>query len=167
MKPREPRVKCVIKARMRVDGGWTDVCIRNISSRGMLLQAGSPPRRGTYLEIYRGRHVAVARVAWTKDRSFGIHTQDRLDVQAIINEPDLSSASYNEIKKTEPTYERRSSPRSDQVIKWRAEQSRLLGKTAEFACIAALGLAGAMFLYEAVAGTLSEAAAEVSAHLSP
>ena len=42
-KPRETRQKVVLPARMRAGAGAVDVCIRDVSSRGMLIQAGVPP----------------------------------------------------------------------------------------------------------------------------
>ena len=166
MKPREPRLKCVVKARMRLDGVWKDVCIRNISSRGMLLQAGSAPARGTYVEVYRGRHVIVARIAWAKDNRFGIHTQDRLDVQAILGEPDLSGANYKDVIKTQPTFERRAAPRPTQAdLRWRAERSRFKAKALEFACIAAVGGSIGLVLFDTVSDTLLRAVAGVSVGL--
>ena len=167
MKQREPRLACIVKARMRLDGVWRDVCIRNISSRGMLLQAGPPPRRGTYLEVYRGRHVIVARVAWSSDNRFGIQTQDRLDVQAIITEPDLSAARYNDVLKTQPAFERRSAPRPTQAeLRWRAERSRFRAKALEFACVAAVTGSVGLVIFDTVSDRLTSSVAGVSAGLS-
>jgi len=87
MKPRETRRRVIIQARMRHDGGWRDVCIRNISSRGMLLQAATAPARGSYIEIFRARHVIIGRVVWSKDRRFGVQTQDRMDIEALVQPP--------------------------------------------------------------------------------
>lgn len=69
VKPREERQKVMIKARMRTGVSWHDVCILNLSAHGVGLQAAEPPARGTYVEIRRGPHVIVARVAWSKGTS--------------------------------------------------------------------------------------------------
>lgn len=61
---------------MRVEGRWTDVCIRDISSRGLLVQAAVAPVRGDYIEIFRADRAIVGRVVWNKDRRFGVQTQD-------------------------------------------------------------------------------------------
>lgn len=50
----------------------------------MLLQAATPPSPGTYIEILRAAHVVVARVVWAGDRRFGIQSQDRMNVPALI-----------------------------------------------------------------------------------
>ncbi len=167
MKAREPRLTCVVKARMRLDGIWSDVCIRNISSRGMLVQAASAPPRGTYVELYRGRHVVVARVAWSKEHRFGIRTQDRLNVEAILGEPDLSAANYKEKLKDEPSFERRSSPRVSQAdLRWRAERSRFSSRALEFACLCAFGLCVGMVLFETASDTMTDPLAAVSVELA-
>lgn len=164
MKPREPRLKCVIKGRMRLNSLWSDVCIRNISSRGMLLQAGSPPPRGTYVEVYRGRHVIVACVAWAKDNRFGIQTQDRLDVQAILGEPDRSGTNYADAIKKHPTFERRSAPRPTQSeLAWRAERNRFKAKVVEFACIASVAGSVGLILFDTITDVVSKPVAQISA----
>jgi hypothetical protein len=81
----------LIEARMRVGGAWMTICIRNISSRGLMAQSASSPAAGTYVEIRRGLHVIVGRIAWSRGRKFGLHTQDRMNVEAVIRDP-LSSA---------------------------------------------------------------------------
>lgn len=169
MKPREPRVKVIIKARMRLDGVWADVCIRDISSRGLLLQAASAPSRNSYVEIYRGRHVIVARVVWTKDERFGVQTQDRLNIDAVIEEPDLSGIEFRKARAASPTFERRSAPRppSADDLRWKAERSRHLSKAAEFACLGALGASAAFLIFEGFYDAVAEPMATVSANLPP
>lgn len=167
MKSREPRLTCVIKARMRLDGTWKDVCIRNISSRGMLIQAASALPRGTYVEVYRGRHVIVARVAWSKDHRFGIFTQERLNIDAVLQEPDLSGVNYKEASKTQPSYERRERARpSDADLKWRAERSTFTSKALEFACVVVVAASGAAIAFDAVSDTLSTPMVAVTTQLS-
>jgi hypothetical protein len=167
MKPREPRTKVIIKARMRLDGVWADVCIRDISSRGLLVQAASAPARNSYVEIYRGRQVIVARVVWTKDERFGVQTQDRLDIDAVIQEPDLSGINYRKARVDSPTFERRTVPRqpSAQDLRWRAERSRHLSRAAEFACIGALTASAAILIFGGLSRSFAEPLAAVSASL--
>ena len=92
MRNREPRRQVLIHARMRAGTAWVDVCIRNMSSRGLLGQTQDPPLPGTYVEIRRGAHVIIGRCVWRKDRDFGVRTQDKLNVDAIIAEPVTSGA---------------------------------------------------------------------------
>ena len=69
---------------MLAGAAWSDVCIVNLSSRGAGLQCACPPVRGTYVEIRRGSHVLVGQVMWSAGHRFGVRTQDRLAVNAII-----------------------------------------------------------------------------------
>lgn len=84
MKPREPRHKVVVSARMRSDTGHSDVCIRNVSSGGMLVQAAQPPPRGSYIEILRPNYSVTARVVWTKDRRFGVQSREKIDLDSFL-----------------------------------------------------------------------------------
>ncbi|NJR78997.1 PilZ domain-containing protein [Sphingomonas corticis] len=72
---------------MRVGGAWSDVVIHNVSSRGLMAGCDDPPALGSYVEIRRGGVVIIGRVQWMKHRFFGIRTQDRISVQALIREP--------------------------------------------------------------------------------
>src|ERR1700754_200748 len=83
-RPREPRQKVVLPARMRAGAAQMDVCIRDISSRGMLVQAGTPPPRGTYVEILRPGYSVTGRVVWSKHHKFGIQSRDRISMAAVL-----------------------------------------------------------------------------------
>lgn len=164
MKTREPRRRVMIKARMRVGASWGDVCILNISSRGLLLQAATPPPRGTYLEVCRGRHVIVARVAWTKHHRLGVRTQEALPVEQIIEEPDSSTAEHPKAAPIAAAVERRSSPRNLQV---RHQKSRVVARTMEFACIAIFAATAAVMAFEMLEKTFARPLPHVSAALAP
>ena len=159
MKPREPRRNVVIQARMRSDGAWMDVCIRNISSRGFLLQAASPPPRGTYVEIFRGKHAVIGRVAWSKERRFGIHTQDRMNVDAIIDGSMAGS------QQRAAGGERRSSARTPVPVAQQLERSRRISAAFEFGCIVACGAAAALITLNTVRETLSRPLQTIASHL--
>jgi hypothetical protein len=165
MKPREARRKVVIPARMRDGGAWVDVCIRDISSRGMLVQAASPPPRGTYIEIYKARHRIVARVVWRKERRFGVHTQDKLDIGAIIEDAALAVAAP--AAGSAPPPERRADPGRLTAAKLaeRAERNRRLSAMFEFGCVVACGLAAAAITVSAVKQTLSRPLQSISEQL--
>lgn len=83
---RGPRRKVLVRARMRANGPPCDVCIRDISLRGMLLQTGDPPERGTYVEIISTGLPIVGQVVWMKDRRFGVSTRDTIDMAAVVND---------------------------------------------------------------------------------
>jgi len=82
---RETRRKVLIRATMRAGGPRTDVCIRDISSRGMMVQTGAPPPRGTFVELDCAGHQIVGLVIWRKDHRFGVQTRDRINVHAVAN----------------------------------------------------------------------------------
>jgi hypothetical protein len=82
---REPRRKVLIRATMRAGGPRTDVCIRDISSRGLMAQAGAPPPRGTYIDLDCAGHQIVGLVVWRRERRFGIQTRERINVAALAN----------------------------------------------------------------------------------
>jgi hypothetical protein len=84
MKAREQRHKVLIQARMRAGGLPTDICIRDVSSRGMLIQSGIAPPRGTYIEVITPTETIVGRVVWGNDARFGICTRDKLHLDMII-----------------------------------------------------------------------------------
>ena len=83
-RPRENRHKVVLPARMRAGAGQVDVCIRDISSRGMLIQAGVPPARGTYVEILRPGCSVTGRVVWSKHHKFGIQVRERISIPLML-----------------------------------------------------------------------------------
>src|SRR5688572_14642222 len=83
VKFRETRMAVMLPARLRIAGAWTDVRIRNISSRGMLLEMANPPLPGCYVEVSRGRYRYTARVAWTDGNRCGIHIDGKIQVGAL------------------------------------------------------------------------------------
>lgn len=150
MKPREPRRKVRIKARMRLDGVWGDVCICNISSRGLLLQTCAAPPRGTYVELFRGQHIIVARVVWAADRQFGVHTQDRINIDAVVES--TPSATAGPAAAGKPPFERRT--RSRPSAAELAGRSRLISRAFEFGCIALFCVSTGVVLFSFVERTL-------------
>jgi hypothetical protein len=81
--PRDPRRGVVLPARARGSDFRAEVCVRNISSRGMMISAEVPPARGSYVEIIVGSHSIVGRVMWVGDDCFGIRTRDKLDPDLV------------------------------------------------------------------------------------
>lgn len=167
MKPREPRRDVLIQARMRVGGSRCDVCIRNISSRGLLVQAATAPSRGAYVEIFSGPHTIVGRVVWQKNRRFGIQTQDRLDVSMVIelsarlpNARDLRSAARlsGRCRSDRPA-------RTAAEVAQRLERSRRMSAALEFGCLAACGAAAAALTVSVVFETFSRPLESVASQL--
>jgi Flp pilus assembly pilin Flp len=80
---RAPRHKVLIRARMRAGGPQTEVCIRDVSARGMLIQADHAPARRSYVEIIVNGQAIAGRVIWAKDRRFGVATREQIDMAAV------------------------------------------------------------------------------------
>lgn len=167
MRPREPRQKVVIQAGMRTEGTRANICIRDISSGGLLIQTASPPPRGTYVEIFMGCHTIVGRVVWRKDRRFGIQTRERLNVTAVIKGRGLR-ASSPEIVMADPPFVARSNPRAGtaETLAERAERARRMSAAFQFASIAAGGVAGALLIVSAVQSTLARPLETISSSLA-
>jgi hypothetical protein len=165
-KPREPRQKVVVSARMRVDGRYSDVCIRDISSRGMMLQAATPPRPGSYIEIMRAAQIVVARVVWAGERRFGIQSQDRIDVPAMVSATPSSGPRL-------PDQERRLADRARPAgraaaidLAELAEQNRRRSRAFEFGLLVACGLLAAGLAGHIAYDVLASPLKTVSSHLA-
>jgi hypothetical protein len=157
VKAREERQKVMIRARMRSGVSWHDVCILNLSRRGLGIQAAEPPQRGTDVEICRGSQVIVARVMWAKGHRAGLHSQDAIAVQALVRENPA-----NDPGTATPKVERRRAPRS--TLK-QHEASRLLARSIEFAGIGLAALAFGLVALGSVQQALARPIAQVRAAL--
>ncbi|WP_277766786.1 PilZ domain-containing protein [Sphingomonas sp. HITSZ_GF] len=87
MRPRDERHSVLIRGRMRSGGPMVDVCVRNVSKNGMMLQAPEAPRRGDYVEVRLQEDTIVGQVVWSSDRRFGIRTRDRVPVWRLLGRP--------------------------------------------------------------------------------
>ena len=136
----------LIPARLKQDAGWFDICIRDISPKGLLVQGASPPRRGSYVEIRRGAHVIVAKVAWAKDQQFGLTTQDIVPVDALIHRPDAAGFGRSPAPSNDARPEQRAAPRvsSEQAAARSRHMSAMIqyGFAIMFALACAVALVG-------------------------
>ena len=134
-KPRELRRRVVVPARLRHGTSWSDACILNVSSRGLMIHTGRPIARGTEVEVRRGDHVIVARVMWREGARAGLRAEERVPIEQIV-----TLGKSPALQLTAATGERRKHPRPE-------EQSRARGRTIEFAgaLVIAASLAGAGF----------------------
>ena len=146
-----------MRGRLRAGGPEMEVCVRDISSRGLLVQASAPPPRGTYVELFCQDQEIVGRVIWAKDRRFGIRTSDPVNVRAMVRG----------IPGGSPHREERPPPRRPALVagRTRAEASRPLARTMEFAAICALAVALVAGVGAVAFETLSGPLANVSARL--
>lgn len=146
---REARLAVSLLCRMRQSDGWCDVRIRNISSRGLGATSMTPPATGQYVEVRRGSAVVVARVVWRQGCSFGLRSQDKIDLPSFAEQRVPAPAGQ-----TQDKVERRSVPRKNDIAM--AEQrSKRTASVLQFAAIAAAGLAAALVLSDAIVETFS------------
>lgn len=148
-KPREARRKVRIPVRILANEAWADMCLLDVSSRGLLIEGGAPPPRGTYVEVRRGRHVIVARVVWSERQRFGVHTQDRVAVGAITGEADDVPGADPSVTAPQRV-ERRVHPRALSPAEAH-ERSRMVGRLIEFGVMLVTGF-GLALLFVAYAG---------------
>jgi len=136
--PRELRRRVLLNARMRTAAGWSDACILNVSSRGLLIHAGRLAMPGATIELWHGELPIVARVVWREGAKAGLRADEPLPVERILllgSTPQLRLTASGS-----PMIERRKRPRTHEQ---RRDQSRVI----EYVAIAviAAGLAGAAF----------------------
>lgn len=143
----------LVPARMRAGEAWSDVCIRNISSFGMLLESAEPPARGTYVEIRRGPHVVVARAIWRQGERFGVRTQDKIDINGLVaaNTTQPKRAADGE------EVERRSPERlTVEQVAQRANRSRQISAAIQFGVIGIVALGAALLAASTVRDILAK-----------
>lgn len=150
-KTRDPRVKVYLPSRMRVNSAWTDACIHNVSTRGLLVSSDGAPEPGAYIEIRRGQNVIIGRAVWKKDRFFGVRAQDRVDLASLQAAPTRGGAPGLRV-------ERRSEDRfrQDAVAARTLERNRALSRLFQFVVIALAVVIAAVMVATAVYSVLAE-----------
>lgn len=133
-KPRELRRRVMLRARMRSGAAWSDACILNVSSRGLLINAasGASPLLGRTIEVRHGDHVIVAEVVWSNGTRAGLRSEQRVPVNEILA---LSSAPSLQLTSSQwPQVERRKRRRTH-------EDNRVRGRALEFAGVGIIAIA--------------------------
>lgn len=156
LKAREPRISVCVPARLRLGAQWTDACILNVSSRGLLIHCPEPAERGTYVELRRGDQIIVARVIWRRGSLAGLRAQDRVPVEAIATSGAKRSAIVPGLGR--PIIDRRGSRRH--------ERSRMRGRALEFASLALIGATLSVAVLSMVAAALAQPFSKVSTALA-
>jgi|SRR5579884_2832128 len=142
-RPRELRRRVMLRARMRSMAGWSDACILNISSRGLMINAPSAcAAKDSTVELWHGEQVIVATVVWRKGSRAGLQTEERVPVDDILAMS--QSPSFQLTAAQWPEVDRRKKPRP-------ASESRDRGRLVEFVGVglmAATLAAGALMMVE-------------------
>lgn len=153
-RPRSPRTVINVRCRLNFDGAWTDACIHNVSSRGLMLATDRPPRIGSYVDIRRGTLIVIGRVIWRNGHQFGVRTQDEVSASAFVNEPVLrkrpSADKFATDRRTPTRVE------SERLVAVRAERGRRLASSFQFVCLVTFGLGLAAFAATLVLQALSK-----------
>jgi hypothetical protein len=151
---RELRRRVVARARVWSGSQWSDACILNVSSRGLLIQTSRPVAEGSMVEILRGDHLIVARVMWSNAGRSGLKSEQRLPVEDILSLE--QSRALQLIASNGVIHDRRRKKRRVAV------DPRLRGRAMEFVAIGAIAASlaigmGAM-ADRALSGPLASAA---------
>ena len=125
----------MLPARVRSGAQWSDACILNISSRGLMIQSGRAGPEGSVLELRRGNYVFTARVVWRDGARAGLQSDERLPVEEILSL--CKSNTLQLVACEDALVDRRKQPRS-------GADSRVIGRSIEFAGIAAIATALAL-----------------------
>ncbi|MEG8038025.1 PilZ domain-containing protein [Sphingomonas sp. LR60] len=151
----------LVPSRMRVDARWLDIVIHNVSSRGLMVGCDQAPAVGSYVEIRRGTLVIVGRVQWTKGRFFGLRSQDRLSVKALVDEPRL--ASRPDRSTAQPESDRRAERRlaHEAQMARKMERSRSFASMFQFLVLVVVGMTMAGIAAHTVYSMLSAPAARI------
>lgn len=135
MREREVRQPVSVPARLRVDSGWQDAVILNLSTKGLMVRCAAPLQRGHFLELRRGSHVIVAQVMWSEGGKCGARAQGLIPIaDLVLDRPGRRSQLL--------PAERRAVPRTTAE---RAEAARRAGRAMELV-LAGFGAVCAAFL---------------------
>jgi hypothetical protein len=160
-RPREPRIRVHVPARMCADGTWHDITILNISTRGLMARTNAVPQARSYIEIRRGANVTiVGKVVWQDDRHFGIRTQDRIGISMLSDDGSVTAAPHD------PVVERRAEPRPRKLDPAEAfERSRQRAALFQFVALTGGGVVGAFVLASVVMDVLGKPFMTIASHL--
>jgi hypothetical protein len=160
---REERRTIFLKARLRTDAGWSEVSIGNISSRGLMFRAQTPPPRGSFIEIRHRSTTIVGRVAWSHGSRCGVRTQDQIDIQGLLAPSPIRPRRPGEERRTLP---RRPIQQPAPCIARRAEQSRRFSVIFNWSAIALAGTCAAFVVADVARTALVQPARLVAEALN-
>ncbi len=146
------------------DGGWADLTICNLSSRGLMAKCADPPPRGTFVEVRRGTVSVIGQVRWVYGGRLGIRAQEPIDISGLLCDAPTGRGIGS--------HERRADPRVHHHDHRTAlnealeEHSRRWSRLFDWMIVAAVGAISAGVLVGQVYSTLSAPLAQASAALA-
>jgi hypothetical protein len=155
-RPRELRRKVLVPARLHTVAGWSDACILNVSSRGLLIHSKRSIAEGSRIELRHAEHAIVAHVVWREGAHAGLRAEHRVPVEDIVclcQSPALQLTAPRQ-----SGVERRKRPRTH-------EDSRLRSRAIEFTSIALFGAGLAAGAYSMVQHAFAQSLGAVRAAL--
>ncbi len=142
LKPRiEDRTQVMIRAVFRSESSESEVCVLDISTRGLSASTAQPPKRGEFVELIVGKNSLVGQVKWSGERRFGVAFRERISVIGAI------SGAEGAITLKEQAQARKSAARPDT-----SEVSK--GRKAEFLIMVAAGAMATFFVADFVGSAL-------------
>lgn len=80
----EGRANVFLAASMDTNGNLQPVRIRNISPKGLLIEASPTPAVGTLVQLTRGELAACGEIAWVGAEFAGVRLKQTIDVDAWV-----------------------------------------------------------------------------------
>lgn len=155
LRPREERLRTLLPARMRSQSGWSDACILNISTGGLLVYSAGEAKLGSHVEIRRGGSLIIANVVWRKNQRIGLSSHHPVPIREVLEDEKVAAIVTTD---SPVLVERRRQPRTP-------DNSRLKARAMEFAATAGIGIALAATAALCVAEAISKPIAAVEAAL--
>jgi hypothetical protein len=156
-RPRELRRRVVIPARLRNGAQWSDTCILNISSRGLMIHSGRAAPKGSVVELRRGDFVIIARVMWRDGGRVGLQSDERLPIEEILSVS--QSKALQLVAADGARIDRRRKPRR------RSSDARLRGRAYEFIGTGIIVLGLALSVWAMAEQAFARPLAQISAAL--
>ena len=156
-RPRELRRRVLLPARIRLDSRWSDACILNISSRGLMIQSARLGAEGSTMEIRRGDYVIIGQVVWREGARVGLQCFERVPVEEIMSLGGPQAVQL--VAREGGLVERRKCRRAA------AAESRLRGRALEFAAAVAIAVAFAAGAWSMASQALARPLSQVSSVL--
>jgi PilZ domain-containing protein len=155
-KRRDERYRVLIRATMRAGARPVNVCIRDVSLRGICVVTARPPARGTVVELSGPTAPIVGEVIWASERRFGVSVGGRIDLPRLLAQRSSEAAPHEVVPL--PAYARGPAPKPRS-----ADEHRSAGQAMQFLFVVLLAVAAAALIGDLVYENLATATDRVSA----